>query len=149
MIIAKKVIDGMTLNFHWADETVTSFKPEDFSQEIRDRAMMAGFGHKLGDAYSGSKGDVRTAQMMQLEVATALKEGDWNRSGSSSGGLVVEALARASGASLDEALAAWNGYDEAKQKVVAKDPAVMLARKEIELERAKAKVVESDEKFTL
>lgn len=141
MQIAKKVIDGNTLTFHWADETTTVFTPEDFSPEIQHRALMAGLGHKLGDAYSGSKGDVRTAQMMQLDVATGLKEGDWNRKGGgfSSGGIWVEALAQAAGEDIEKALAAWNEMDDETKASIRKQPQVKLAKAEIEMARAKAK----------
>lgn len=146
MIIAKKVIEGTTLTFEWADETTTVFTPEDFSPEILERAMMAGLGHKLGDAYSGSQGDVRKAQMMQLEVADALKAGDWNRSGggTSSGGVWVEALAAASGEDMDAALTAWNDMDDATKAATKKHPQVKLAKAEIEMARAKAKAAEAE-----
>ncbi len=146
MQIAKKVIDGNTLTFHWADGTQTVFTPSEFSEDMQHRAMMAGFGHKFGDAYSGSKGDVRTAQMMQLEVVNAVREGDWNRTGGgfSSGGIWVEALARASGEEFDHALAAWNEYSDDEKKAQKAHPAVKLAKAEIEVERAKAKAEAAD-----
>ena len=141
MQIAKKVIDGSTLTFHWADETQTVFTPSDFSEEIQHRAMMAGLGHKLGDAYSAAKGDVRTAQAMQLDVATALKAGDWNRQGGgfSTGGIWVEAYAQAAGAEFDEALTKWNDMNDDEKSAIRKMPQVKLAKAEIELARAKAK----------
>jgi hypothetical protein len=141
MQIAKKVIDGRTLTFHWADETTTVFTPEDFSPEIQERAMMAGFGHKFGDAYSGAKGDVRTAQMMQLEVVQACKDGDWNRKGGgfSTGGIIIEAIARATGEEIDHVLAKWNEMSDEVKKDTKAHPQVKLAKAEIEMERAKAK----------
>ena len=145
MQIAKKTIDGNTLTFTWADETTTVFTPEDFSAEIQHRAMLAGFGHKLGDAYSGCSGDVRTAQMMQLDVANGLREGDWNRKGggTSAGGIWVEALAQAAGEEIEKALVAWNAMDDATKAATRKHPQVKLAKAEIELVRATAKAADA------
>ena len=145
MIIAKKVINRTVLTFEWADETTTVFTPDMFSDEILERALMAGLGHKLGDAYSGSDGDVRKAQMMQLEVFTAMKEGDWNRKGggTSSGGIWVEALAKAAGETIETTLASWNDYDDDTKSTIRKNPQVKLAKAEIEHERAVAKAVDA------
>lgn len=146
MQIAKKVIDGKTLTFHWADETSTVFNADDFSPEILERAMMAGLGHKLGDAYSGSKGDVRTAQAMQLDVSKALLDGDWNRKGGgfSSGGIMIEAIAAATGEEIETVLAKWNEMDEATRKGIAKHPDVKVEKAKIELARATAKAGNSE-----
>ena len=110
MQIAKKVIEGSTLKFVWADESETEVVLEGFGEDILQRATLHGLSQKLGDSYSGAAGDVGKAKAMLIETLDALRAGDWNRKGGgfSSGGIWVEALAKAAGEDMDRALAAWN-----------------------------------------
>lgn len=141
MQIAKKVIDEGTITFIWADETSTKVVLSELPETILQRAVIHGLSQKLGDSYSGSSGDVRTAQAMFLDTLNALKEGDWNRKGGgfSSGGIWVEALAQAAGEELETALTKWNEMDDATKASIKKHPQVKVAKAEIELARAAAK----------
>lgn len=145
MQIAKKVVDGNTLTFVWADETTTKVDLSELPQNIIDRAVIHGLSQKLGDSYSGASGDVRQAQMMFIDTLNALQEGDWNRKGggAASGGIWVEALAQAAGEEIETALAKWNDMDEETRKSIRKHPQVKLAKAEIEMERAKAKAADA------
>ena len=141
MNVAKKSIVGDTLTFEWADETQSVFDPSMYSEEIQHRAMMAGFGHKLGDAYSGCLGNVDIAKGMQDNVNEGLLAGDWNRKGggASSGGIWVEAMSEATSEPFAKCLEVWNGMDEATKKTVRAHPDVKVAKARIELERATVK----------
>ena len=150
MLIAKKVIDGSTLKFIWADESETEIVLTGFSDDILERATLHGLSQKLGDSYSGAAGDVTKAKAALIETLDALRAGDWNRKGGgfSSGGIWVEALARAAGEDVEKALAVWNEADDDMKKAFKKDERIKLAKAEIELERAKAKAEGAGE-FTL
>jgi hypothetical protein len=145
MQIAKKSIGETTITFTWADESETTIDVGDFSEEVQQRAMLHGFSQKLGDSYSDAQGDVATAKAMFQEVFTALLEGDWNRKGggTSSGGIWVEAIAQASGNSIEVVLAKWNTMGDAEKAAAKKHPQVKLAKAEIEMVRATAKAAEA------
>jgi len=146
MQIAKKVIDGSTINFHWADGTVTAVDTNELGDTVRDHATMHGFSQKLGDSYSGALGDLAKAKVMFQETLDALRAGDWNRKGGgfASGGIWVEAYAKAANAEFSDALEKWNGLNEEEKAEIRKHPAVKLAKAEIEADRAKAKAKASD-----
>jgi len=145
MQIAKKEIGESSIKFTWADETVTEVAMAGFSPEIVERAAKHGISQKLGDSYSGAAGDVQAAKAALMETLDALREGDWNRKGGgiSSGGIWVEALARAADDTIEKALEAWNTMGDAERSAMRKDSRVKLAKAEIEVERAKAKAEEA------
>ena len=146
MQIAKKEIGESSITFTWADETTTEIALAGFNEAIIKRATLHGLSQKLGDSYSGAAGDVTKAKAMLMETLDALREGDWNRKGGglSSGGIWVEALAKAAGETLEAALTAWNEMDDATKAEMKKHTGVKLAKAEIEVERAKAKAVEAE-----
>lgn len=145
MQIAKKVIEGTSITFKWADDSETVVNLDGFSEAILQHATLHGLSQKLGDSYSGAAGNVAYAKEMFEETLNALREGDWNRKGGgiSSGGIWVEALARAAGEDMEAALAAWNEMDDETKAATRKHPAVKLAKAEIEAERAKAKAADA------
>lgn len=138
MNIAKKVITNKALTFLWADETSTTILFEDFSDDMDERAKAHGYSQKLGDSYSGAV-SVYDAKERFKAVLDGLLQNDWNRKGVSSGGLWVEALARATGETLEDALESWNSADDAKKAAIKKHPDLLKAKAEIELERAVTK----------
>ena len=72
-------------------------------------------------------------------VLEGLMQNDWNRKSIALGGLWVESLARATKESVEDALKAWEGMDDAKRAATKKHPDLLKAKAEIELERAEAK----------
>lgn len=138
MNIAKKVIVGNTLTFQWADETTTEVDLDSFQDHIDLYARNHGFSQKLGDSYSGAK-SVAEAKAKLIDTLAALEAGDWNRKGGSTGGVWVEALARAAGKSIEEALAKWDSLDDDARKAIKAHPEVAKAKAAIDFERAKAK----------
>jgi hypothetical protein len=139
MNIAKKSISETTITFAWADGSPdTIIDTTEFNAEVQEHARMHGFSQKLGDSYSGAKS---VTEAMERFTATldGLTEGDWNRKGVSTGGLWVAAIAQVTGETVEDVLVKWQAMDEETRKNVCKHPDVVVARKEIELARAKAK----------
>ncbi len=143
MNIAKKVIGDNTITFLWADETETEINIIEFSNDIQNRARLHGFSQKLGDSYSGAV-SVEEAQERLQVVLTGLNEGDWNRKGIATGGLWIEAIATVVGISIEAALEKWNEMSEDDKKGVCKHPDVIVARKEIDVARAKVKAEKAE-----
>ncbi len=145
MQIAKKSVEGTLITFDWADGSKSEVDVASFAASVVERAIAHGFSQKLGDSYSGAAGDVSAAKAMFNDTLAALQDGDWNRAGGgfSSGGVWVEALAQASGETMEAALKAWNDMDDDTKKATRKHPQVKLAKAEIEMERAKAKAAEA------
>lgn len=142
MYIAKKSIVGHVITFDWADGSKDVIDIDQFSDAMLDRGLVHGFSAKLGDSYSGSKGDVAQAKLQFAEVFEALVDGDWNRAGGgiATGGIWVEAIAQAADSTIEEALTAWNAMTKEVKAVTKLTPSVKLAKAELELIRAKAKV---------
>ena len=138
MNIAKKVITNDALTFLWADETTTTVRFEDFTVDMDVRAKAHGYSQKLGDSYSGAV-SVTDAKERFKAVLEGLMQNDWNRKGMATGGLWVEALAKATNETLEAALKAWDNMDDAKKAATKKHPDLLKAKAEIELERVEAK----------
>jgi hypothetical protein len=139
MNIAKKAIVEGAITFTWADESISTVLVDDFSKAIRERAEVHGFSQKLGDSYSGCK-TVAEAKLKFDATLKALHDGDWNMKGASTGGQIVQAIARATGATIEDVLVKWNEADDATRKSWAKHPDVIQAALTIKLEGLKAKV---------
>lgn len=143
MNIAKKSISEKTITFAWADGTETAIDTTMFSDEMQERARMHGYSQKLGDSYSGAK-TVAEAQERFNTVLDGITDGDWTRKGVATGGLWVAAIAQAVSITVEEALEKWQAMDDETRKNVCKHPDVVLARREIELARAKVKAEGSE-----
>lgn len=144
MQIAKKMVTNEGLTFAWADETSTFIKWDDISEAMQTRAMQHGLSQKLGDSYANSEGSVATAKVKFQEVLDGIMEGDWNRKGGTTGGIWVEAFAKAAGESLEDAMIAWDKLTEDERKEVKKHPDVILAKANLDVEKAKAKLADGD-----
>lgn len=138
MNIAKKLVDESSIKFIWADETDEIISLELFSDAIVKRAALHGISQKLGDSYSGIT-NVPEAKIALHGVLASLVAGDWNRKGGSSGGIWVEALARATGETIETVLEAWDKMTDEVKAASKKHPDAIKAKAEIELERAQAK----------
>jgi len=138
MNIAKKLVDESSITFIFADETSETIELEFFSEAIINRAALHGFSQKLGDSYSGIT-EVAEAKLAMHGVLAALKAGDWNRKGGSTGGKWVEALARATGETIERTLEAWDKMTDEVKAATKKHPDLIKVLREIELERAQAR----------
>ena len=138
MSIAKKLVTETSITFQWADGIETAIEFDSFNEDIQQHARNHGLSQKLGDSYSGAVNCDEARERFEATLA-ALMDGDWNRKGVATGGLWVAAIAQATGKSPDEVLEKWQAMDEATRKAVCKHPDVILARKQIDLQRAEAK----------
>ena len=131
---AVKVVEGKLV---WAFDGGDTFTVDSdkFSKEVQELAMLHGLKQKLSDSYAGVK-TAREAQQVFEGLLKALEQGSWTQGRSASGGIWVEALARAVKVSLEEALEKWNSMEEEKQKDLKKHAQIKLAKQELELERA-------------
>ena len=135
---AKVEIRDAVLVWNWADETSTIVEIDALGDNIQEQAMKHGLKQKLSDSYAGATTVMEAKQALE-SVLNALLSGTWNAGRSSSGGIWVEAIARAAGRSVEEALEVWNAKSEEEQKELKKHPGIKQAKAEIDLERAKAK----------
>ncbi len=138
MNIAKKLVEDTSIIFIFADETSETIELDFFSKEIINRAALHGFSQKLGDSYSGIT-NVAEAKLAMHGVLAALRAGDWNRKGGSTGGKWVEALARATGETIERTLEAWDKMTDEVKAATKKHPDLIKVLREIELERAQAR----------
>ena len=135
--------DSLKLVWHFADDTTESIEINDFSEEIMNQATMHGLKQKLSDCYAGAT-TVREAKEKFYAVLETLRNGDWNAKRITTGGLWVEALARAAQVTIEQALEKWNSLDDDQIKDLKKHPGIKQAKAEIELERAKEKAEGSE-----
>lgn len=148
MAITKKAtvtVEGGILVWKFADvnETEVRIDPEVFSGDIQQQAIMHGLKQKLSDSYAGAESAAAAVGRFN-EVLSVLKSGMWNAGRSASGGIWVEALARAQGVDVEEARAVWVKLSDDQQKDVKAHKDVKLAKAQIDLERAQAKAAAED-----
>lgn len=131
--IARKVVDleQGTVKFVFADGTSRTVQVDDLPASITRQAALHGLSQKLGDCYASAKEAAIEARMEPVDwakqefdsVLEGIMAGEWNRKRQGGSGLTVQALAEATGSTVEEALAAWQAMDEEKQKQVRKHPA--------------------------
>lgn len=133
-----KIIDGVQFDFD-NGETVKVLL-EDMSDSMLAKLAIHGLTQKLGDSYASSV-TVSEAVEKFYDTLTNLKAGVWNGGRSASaGGIWIEAIAKATGRTMEEAKVMFDGKGEKEQKAIKKHPQVVAAKAEIDLERAQAKV---------
>jgi hypothetical protein len=135
---ATVAITGTVLTWKWAHGDSTTVDANDLPADIQIHGMVHGLKQKLSDEYSGIKSS-HVAQDAMEALWDSLMEGTWNKGRSSTGGIWVEAIAKATGETLEAVLEVWNAKDADERKELQKHPAIKAAKAEIELERAKAK----------
>lgn len=136
--------DFTTVTFDFKNPAESSVKVvlDDLPEEIIAHAAAHGISQKLGDSYA-SADNPQDAFERFTKVLEELQQGNWSAPRQSGGGgarsvLVVEALARIAGKSLEEAQTVWDGLDDEKKKAVRAAADVKVAIAEIKAERAKA-----------
>lgn len=143
--IAKKKVEGNSITWTWADGSKSVIKLDVFTKELIERSAVHGISQKLGDSYSGAI-TVVEAKVAFDSVLVALKAGDWNRKGTGTGGIWLEAIARAMKIELADVTAKWDSFTDAKQKIMKSHPDTKLAHAQIVAERAKkAQKAQSDD----
>lgn len=131
-------VEAGVVTFTFADETTKVFEAAQVNDALMQQAMLHGFSQKLGDSYAGALNVTEAKQRFQ-DVLDSLYAGTWNAGRSSDGGVWVEALSRATGATLEEAREKWNSLDDDTRKTLRAHPKVKAEKLAIDLERAQAK----------
>ena len=135
--------DATTLVWTFGNGNSHEVNVDTFSKDVQDKAKVHGFKQKLSDCYSGagSASEAEQAFKAQLE---GLKGDAWNAGRSSTGGIWVEALAKAAGVSVEEAQAKWEEMTEEKKKELKAHAGIKLAKLEIEKDRAERKAKDAE-----
>lgn len=112
------------------------------SEEIVRRLALHGLSQKLGDSYAGAEAD--EAYGLAENVAQRLIAGDWQAARASGGGTsrvsaLVEALATATGKTIDEALAVIKEMSDDQKKQLRAHPSVTSELAKIAATKAAAK----------
>jgi len=136
--IATKSIVGNSVVFTFADGTELECNLEEVSREMLMELALHGTKQKVGDEYAGA-GSVVEAFTKAGLLWGSIKAGVFNPGGNKgNGGKIVEALARATGRGVSEALEAWRAMEPADQKIMRKHPQIVKALAEMEVERLAA-----------
>lgn len=146
--MTKKIVDldSGVITFTFDDGNTVEFDSRKVSAEISRRAMLHGFSQKLGDSYAGAGKDadpLAYAKAAVNDTIAQLYAGDWRAASVGGGGsrvsVFVLALARASGATVEEAGEFADSLDEAQTTAWKAKPAIKALMAAIRAEQAAAK----------
>ena len=149
-VASKNIGDnGVTIEFANGHELVMDLSA--FTPEIVTQLALHGLSQKVGDSYSGVKGDVEEAIGLATGVFTRLQNGEFraSREGSGGGGRVSDlarALAKVAGVELSDAVAKLAEMDKEGKKGLKDNIHIQKALNEIAEEKLKAKQAELDAK---
>lgn len=136
--IATKTYTENAVTISFIDGTKIEMGLSDMPDNMTDRLAIHGLLQKLGDSYA-SADDVPSAIERCQSVAEALRRGEWTVGRASTGGTILaEALAKATGRTVEDATAAIAKLSDADKAAMQKHPAVKSALAEIRAARAKA-----------
>ena len=139
MKIATKAKHDNGVGFAFENGEQVDVKLEDMSEDMIQMLAVHGLTQKLGDSYASAT-SVSEACEKFYDVLNNLKAGTWNGGRSAtSGGIWVEAIARATGRSIEDSAAMFASKTETEQKAIKKHDSVVVAKAEITLERQIAK----------
>lgn len=148
--LCKKVISDSfnTVGFQFTNGKNLFCHVHDIPEALIPRALCHFISAKVGDSYAGAQTPAEAYEAAS-EVWDAILRGDWSTARESTGGIIIEALSRLTGKPVEEVKEGWDAMEEAKQKIVAKDPRVNEMVKTIQLERAKAKAATATDALDL
>lgn len=153
-ICKKSVGENSEVTFAFGNGESVVVSPENFNPAVQAQLMAYGISQKLGDSYSGCKGNANKAHELFTDMLGRLSgdDGVWTtkRSGTGAGRqttLIVEAVSRFKGITQQQASDAIEALDAEQLKAVRSAPQIQVLINEIKLERAKAKAwAEADAK---
>jgi hypothetical protein len=142
MKIAKREINLETKSTNMAFVNLPHIKVclDDLTPEIVTQLALFGLGTKLGNSFATNDGEDAAWQKCSA-MRDQLMAGLWNAGRSSSGGILVEAIARATGKATSEVQELLKGKSDAQKADLRKHPKIKAAMAEITAERA-AKLAE-------
>ena len=145
--IATKVLDqeDIAVEFTFTGQEPILVKASDFSPEIQTHFMLHGISQKVGDSYSGAKGDIAGAMASFAACLEQLKAGDWRASrgeGESKPRTteLASAVARIKGVEVEVAAEAIAGMEEDARKALRSNERVKATIALIRAEKAQAKL---------
>ena len=145
MEIAKKSTvrdeNGLAIgvDFAFANGSNVKVLAHHFSTAMQAELMQMGIRQKFGDAYAQAE-SIGAAVAAFERVVAQVKSGVWNAGRTGTGGIWVEAIARATGASLDDCMAKWSKMSKKEQDAAKKKPQIRAAHAAIQAERAQAEL---------
>ena len=139
----KKVNDETGLiEFDFQDEgTPIVFDINKMPDNIVANLALHGASQKIGDSYAGAAGDYDAARKAAQSVIDQLIAGDWKAAraaGEPRTTLLVEALSRATGQSMDASAEVIGNMEKEQRVALGRHPEMKEAKAVIQLERAKA-----------
>lgn len=136
---AEKKIEGEVLSISFATGEALSIGLADVPSDTLTRLAMHGLSQKVGDAYAG--GEPEEAYARAAAVVADLLAGNWTTRVAASGPKatqLAEALALATGKTMDEAAAVLETMDEDQKKDLRKHPQI-----KVQLATIKARLAEA------
>ena len=140
----KKKVNDETgiIEFAFQDEgEAIVFDINKMPDNIVANLALHGASQKIGDSYAGANGDYDAARKAAQTVIGQLVAGDWKAAraaGEPRTTLLVEALARATGQTMDKCAAVIGDMEREQRMSLGRHPEMKEAKAVIQLERAKA-----------
>lgn len=155
MKVCKKVVDveNGAVSFTFADGDTTVIRVDDYEADMQRRFMLHGISQKHGDAFANSVSVDEAKEKFHTMLEQTLG-GAWSTGKVNTTAILVEALIRVTGKTLEACRDVYAGLDDKAKRDMMKHPAIIKAVAEINLERAQkaaeaVKDVEGDDLSTL
>lgn len=139
--VCDKTIGDASVRFAFTNGKVLECEFVALPPAIERACVLHGISARVGDTYANAASHpdpVEWAYQTACATWQAMCGGEWSQRRDSPA--LAEALSRASGRTIDEAIAAIATLDDATKKKLAKTPAIKLALAQIAVERAQAKL---------
>lgn len=144
--VCKKTVDDATgkIRFAFSDGRELVADASAIPEAVSGRLMLHGLSQKVGDSYAGAE-SVDEAYESARETIEQLVAGTWTTrtAGEPRIGLVVEALARVAGQTVEKAKAVYEKLDDDGKKAIRAHKGVKAAMDAIRAERS-AKAAEGE-----
>lgn len=142
--VASKEVSDEGVLFKFSDDTVLETKLSDLSPEMVTQLALHGLSQKVGDSYSGVKGDVDEAKKLATGTWERLVKGEFKATRESSGGGskvtdLARALAKVAGVELVDAVGKLAEMDRDQKKGLRENLHIQRALLEIQKEKAAEK----------
>ena len=125
----KAIADGaLTLTF--ANDAIVAIALGDLPDSIKSQLAMHGLSQKVGDSYAGAE-TIDKAVACAAKVVEDLKAGNWTMRVAGSGPritLLIEAIARIAGKTIEETSEVINELDDEQKKALRKAGGVKKVR---------------------
>ena len=136
--ICKKTTLDNGVSFGFVDGEILTCALDDLSEDMVKKLALHGLSQKVGDSYSGAQ-TVSEAQQKARAVWESIKQGVWAAKAAAGGGILAEAVSRALGITLDDAMTRVNALSDDERKALRKHSAIDAAAAEINAEKKRAK----------